>query len=235
MGLAAGALPLPACGGSQEVVTEPTDEGATSDTGRQRRKGMGVESEIGALDEGAVKRTFERVSKDLMGCYGRGTDRLPFLAGEVSFKVRVMRDGRARWVYVKDSTLGDRDTEACMVSALKSATWPEPIDGSDGLCENTFSFTPGSDERMPVDWSPEQLGPKFNDARPKLSQCRSEARTGPLKATLYIDTDGKLGGVGVSASDEKGDAAVQCVIDTLSGLKFPSPGSFASKVSFVIE
>jgi hypothetical protein len=122
-----------------------------------------------------------------------------------------------------------------MVSALKSVTWPEPIDGSDGLCENTFSFTPGSDERMPVDWSPEQLGAKFKDARPKLSQCRTEARTGPLKATLYIDTEGKLGGVGVSTSDEKGDAAVQCVIDTLNGLKFPSPGSFASKVSVVIE
>jgi hypothetical protein len=236
MAIAAGAVALSACGGPQEVVGPPTDDGAsdTGDTGR-RRKGMGVEAEIGALDEGEVKRAFERASKQLTGCYGRGADRLPYLSGQIRFKVRVRKDGSARWVYIKDSSLGDHETEACMVGVLKGIAWPKPVDGEEGILENGFEFAPGSEERMPVEWSPDQLGAKFRDARPKLTQCREGAGTGPLKATLYIDTEGKAGGIGVSTSDEKGEGAVQCVIETLSGLKFPSPGSFASKVSVVID
>jgi hypothetical protein len=149
--------------------------------------------------------------------------------------VRVKKDGSARWIYVKDSSLGDHETEACMVGVLKAVKWPEPIDGEEGILENGFEFAPGSEERMPVDWTPDQLGAKFRDARPKLTQCRSDAGTGPLKATLYIDTEGKAGGIGVSTSDEKGEGAIRCVIETLSGLTFPSPGSFASKVSVVID
>lgn len=226
---------LASCGGSQEAVNTPGDDGAQSDNAGRKRSGMGVSSEIGALDEGQVNATFKRISNQLFACYGKGTERLPYLAGEVSFKIRVNSEGKARWVFVKDSNLGDYETEACMVRALKGASWPTPIDGQDGLAENSFAFEPGGEERMPVSWSPDQLGPKFQEAQGKLSQCRSNAGTGPLKATLYIDTEGKAGSIGVSTSDEKGEAAITCVIEALSGLTFPSPGSFASKVTIPIE
>lgn len=226
---------IASCGGSQETANTPADDGQPAeDTGR-KRSGMGISSEIGALDEGQVKATFQRISKQLFACYGKGTERVPYLAGEVSFKVRVNSEGKARWVFVKDSSLGDYDTEACMVRAVKGASWPSPVDGQEGHAESSFAFEPGGEERMPVSWSPDQLGPKFKHALGKLSQCRSDAGTGPLKATLYIDTEGKPGSIGVSTSDEKGEAAITCVIETLSGLTFPSPGSFASKVSIPIE
>jgi hypothetical protein len=235
IGLVAACLGAASCGGSQEVVTGPTDDGQTTEDSGRRRSGMGVESEIGALDEGQVKATFKRIEKQLAGCYERGTGRVPYLAGEIAFKIRVNKEGKVRWVYVKDSSLGDHDTESCMVRVLKGASWPSPIDGQDGITESSFAFEPGGDERMPLSWSPEQLGPKFKDAQGKLSQCRTDAGTGPLKATLYIDTDGKPGSIGVSSSDEKGDAAISCVIETLNGLTFPSPGSYASKVTVTIE
>ena len=211
------------------------DDGRGSEGAGKKRSGMGMSAEIGELDEGQVKATFERVSKQLAACYGRGTERVPYMAGEISFKIRVNSEGKARWVVVKDSSLGDYDTEACMVRALKGASWPTPIDGQEGIAESGFAFEPGGDERMPVTWSPDQLGPKFKDAQGKLSQCRTDAGTGPLKATMYVDTDGKPGSIGVSASDEKGEAAITCVIETLSGIKFPSPGSYASKVTIPIE
>jgi hypothetical protein len=223
----------PGCGGSQEAPVDPSTDVAPDDGPKKPRSG--IQAEIGALDEGKVKAAFKRVTDKLLGCYGSGTQRLPYLAGDVSFKVRVTQEGRARWIYVKDSTLGDRATEACMIDALKAITWPTPVDGEDGLAENSFSFAPSGDERMPVDWSPEQLGKPYAEAKPKLAKCRTDAGAGPLKVTLYVGTNGKPGAIGVSASDEKGEAAVQCVIDTLSGIKFPSPGSFASKVSVMID
>lgn len=232
--LAAAAPAAAGCGGSQEAIKEPVNE-PTSDGG-PRRSSLGVSAEIGALDEGQVKQAFKKASPKIEKCYVDGTQRVPYLAGEVRIKVRVTREGRARWLYVMDSTLGDRVTEDCMLGALKGITWPSPVDGEEGFADSGFSFAPGGDERMPVDWTPEQLGaPYVKEAKPKLAKCRTEAGAGPLKATLYVDTDGKAGAVGVSASDEKGEGAVRCVVDTLSAIKFPSPGSFASKVTVTIE
>jgi hypothetical protein len=122
-----------------------------------------------------------------------------------------------------------------MVGILKSASWPRP-EGGEGLAENTFSFEPGSEERPPVAWSPEQLGAAAHKkARSALSQCRKDAGTKSLKATMYVETNGKATAVGVASGDEKGNAAAECVVSALKGLKFPSPGSYASKVSVSVE
>jgi hypothetical protein len=197
-------------------------------------QGMGAESEIGGLDEGKVKRVFEKATTQLSACYDKGAERVPYLAGDVSFRLRITKSGSVRWAHVKDSSLGDRATEECMLAILKNASWPRP-EGGEGLAENSYKFEPGSEERPPVAWSPEQLGQPFRKARGALAKCRSGAGTGAIKATLYVDTDGKASAVGVATADERGDAAVSCVIDTLKGLTFPSPGSYASKVSVTID
>ena len=195
---------------------------------------ISAESEIGGLDETKVKQVFQRSAAKLSACYDRGAERLPYLAGEVSFRLRITPVGGVRWAHVKDSSLGDRSTEECMLAILKSASWPLP-QGGEGLAENSFTFEPGSEERPPVAWSPEQLGQPFRKAKGALAKCRSGAGTGAIRATLYVDTDGKASAVGVATADERGDAAVSCVIDTLKGLTFPSPGSYASKVSVTID
>jgi hypothetical protein len=195
---------------------------------------MGSESEIGGLDESKVKQVFQRSAARISACYDKGSERIPYLAGEVSFRLRITREGSVRWAHVKESSLGDRATEECMLAILKSASWPHP-EGGEGLAENSFTFEPGSEERAPVAWTAEQLGQPFRKARGALASCRSSAGTGVIKATLYVDTDGKASAVGVATADERGEAAVSCVIDTLKGLTFPSPGSYASKVSVTIE
>ena len=223
------------CGGS-EPAPATADDGRTGD-GERRRGGssMAVDSEIGALDEGQVQATFQKLSSKLGACYAKGAQRVPYLAGSVSFKVRVQSDGRARWVYLKDSDLGDAQTEACMLDALRSASWPQP-DSGDGLANNdNVSFEPGGDERPPVEWKPEQLGEPFEKLRPELSRCRKSAGTGPVKATLYVETDGKPKAVGASTADERGEAAAKCIVEALQGAQFPSPGSYASKVTVVID
>ena len=86
-----------------------------------------------------------------------------------------------------------------------------------------------------MEWSPDKLGDAYKKVRPALDRCRQSAGTGPVKATLYVETDGKPKAIGASTSDEKGDEAVQCIVDALKDVKFPSPGSYASKVTVVIE
>lgn len=221
------------CGASAPPPAEETKAAAPSPEA-PRAAGPSMESEIGGLDDTKVKQTFEHLSGRLTGCYAAGAQRLTYLAGDVRFVVRIAKDGSARWAYVKESTLGDRETEVCMLGVLKAASWPRPL-GGEGLAENGFTFEPSDETRPPVAWTPEQLGPAFRNARSALSQCRKKAGTKSIKATAYVETDGKAIAVGIASADEKGEAAAPCVIEALKGLKLPSPGSYAAKVSVTIE
>ncbi|MFT3769120.1 MAG: AgmX/PglI C-terminal domain-containing protein [Minicystis sp.] len=230
--LGVSAIGLAACSSPPPPPEVPKSE-AGADDGR-RRAAPSFESEIGALDEAKVTQTFAKTIPKLTSCYAKGLERVPYMAGEVHVAVRITKEGGTRWAYLKDSNLGDRETEACILEVLKGLSWPRP-EGGEGLADHTFPFVPGGDERPPVAWSPEQLGAPFKNAKGALSQCRKKAGTKALKATFYVEPDGKPASIGVSSADERGEAAVACVIEALSGLKFPSPGSYASKVSVSID
>ncbi|WP_438019710.1 AgmX/PglI C-terminal domain-containing protein [Sorangium sp. So ce315] len=220
------------CGGAEPAPAAPEMLDAAPVT--ESRPSMSSRSEIGGMNEEKVQAAFQRASHRLSRCYERGVQRIPYLGGEIRFKVRVTEDGTARWAFVKDSTLGDRETEACMLKVLKAARWPKPV-GGEGLAENSFTFEPSSDERPPVPWTPDQLGTPYKKARPALESCRSQAGASQLKATLYIDTNGRPLSVGVSSADERGEDAAECVAGALREITFPSPGSYASKVSVDID
>lgn len=224
---------LSGCGGSPPPVeAAPVVEAPSAE--RRAGPSLSVQTEVGALDEEGTQRAFKRVSKSLVRCFSTAQKRVPYLGGDIRLVVRVAVDGTARWVYVKDSTLGDRETEDCMVAKLKSSQWPKPV-GGEGLAENVFTFEVDSDERPPVAWEPSEVSDALEETQQTLSACRTDTGTGPLKATLYVDTDGKPVSVGVSGSDEHGEEAAQCVVDALRGVTFPSPGSYDAKVSITIE
>lgn len=209
----------------------PTDEPAPT----RKRIVPSVESEIGALDANKVQAVFDAASGALKDCYTRGVGRIGFLAGDIKLAVRVGEDGGTRYAFVKDSTLGDRPTEACMLDVLRKQKWPKPEGGKEGTAETSFSFEPGDEERPPVEWSEARMGDGFKKARPALAQCRQSAGAGPMKATLYVETDGKALGVGVSGADAKSEDAASCVVDLLMGVKYASPGSYAAKVTVAVE
>jgi hypothetical protein len=223
---------LAGCGGAPPPPPEaPHELQSQSDA---LPAGPQATAEIGALDEAKTSAAFDRATAALTSCFTKGAERIPFLSGDVAFYVRVASDGSTRYAYVKDSTLGDHDTEQCMLKALERTTWPKPVGGEQGIAQRQMHFDPGGDERPPVDWSADQLGTPLRQAKPALSQCLAKAGTGHMKATLYVDTDGKPSSVGVAMSDEKGESAAGCVVDVLRGTTFPSPGSYASKVTIEI-
>lgn len=194
-----------------------------------------VESEIGALDSTKVQAIFDAAAPALKQCYMQGVGRIGFLGGDIRLAVRVNEDGATKQAFVKESTLGDRTTEACMLGVLKKQTWPKPQGGKEGTADTNYSFDPGDEERPPVEWNEGRMGDAYKKAKSALARCRSDAGAGPMKATLYVDTDGKAMGVGVSGADARSEDAARCVIDVLNGVKFASPGSYAAKVTVDIE
>ena len=104
--LGLGAAILGGCGSAPPPPPPPV--AAPVEVVERRHAGPTFESEIGALDEGKVKAAFQQAAKPLGACFDKGAERVPFLAGEVRFTLRIARSGSVRWVFVKDSTLGGR-------------------------------------------------------------------------------------------------------------------------------
>lgn len=218
------------CGGPA-ANNEGAKTGGSDDPHPHKGGSASFESEVGALDQEKVQDTLNRTSGKLTSCFHDGLRRVSFMGGEIRFALRIDQEGKANVAYMKESTLGDRDTEACMLKALRGATWPSPVGGREGLADGGFAFDPSPDERPPVALDAERLGKDLPKAKSAIASCQQSAGAGPLAATMYIDTDGKPMSVGVAVSDAKGEEAASCVVDALRSMTFASPGSYAAKVT----
>src|SRR4051812_27417807 len=117
------------CGAACSSPPPPPAEDAHDDAPAPARHGAlpSVESEVGALDSTKVQAIFDAAAPALKDCYMRGVGRIGFLGGDIRLAIRVNEDGHTKHAYVKESTLGDRTTEACMLGILKKQTWPKPV------------------------------------------------------------------------------------------------------------
>jgi hypothetical protein len=193
-----------------------------------------MSGQLGSLDEGKVDDTFNRLMPKFGDCLSQGASRVEFIGGRVKFFVRIALDGTAKWAYLSESTIGDRDTERCMLNVAKGTRWPVPAEG-EGQAQKAFDFDPSPDVRDAVPWGADRIAKTLASARAKLGQCTHVA-PGRYHATVYVQTNGTPISAGVAPPDERGEAgAVDCVVDVIKTMKFPSPGSWPAKVMFDVD
>lgn len=201
-------------------------------TDERRGGGPSVSSEIGGLDEEKVNAAFESSLTGLERCLHQGASRVEFLGGSVAFFVKIDVQGKVDGAYLEKSTLGDRDTEKCMLGALRSKKWPKPVGGEHGLARKSFDFDPPNDVRPPADYDQDHLGKALDKISNKVASCKSAK--GSYEATIYVATDGSVLSAGVTPPNEDGEESVDCLVSTLKGASFPSPGSWPAKVTFTL-
>jgi len=222
------AATLQSCGGgAPEPAT--SNEPTTKATGHKPKSGMGVSGQLGSLDPRQVDDSFNALTPKLGQCIAQTSSRIEFIGGHVKFFVHIGLDGRARWAYLSDSTLGDRPTERCMLDIVRGAHWPQPVDG-EGQAQKSFDFDPSPDVRQAVAWTSDRIDKPVAGARAQLDHCRASA-PGRYKVTLYVQPDGSALSAGVATPTHKAEPeAADCLVNALKGLKYPSPGSWPAKV-----
>jgi hypothetical protein len=218
-----------ACGEETPPAKTADDEPSTE---QHHGSGPQVSSEIGGLNEEKVNAAFESSLSGLERCLQQGASRVEFLGGSVSFFVKIDLEGKVDGAYLEKSTLGDRDTEKCMLVALRSRKWPKPVGGEHGLARKSFDFDPPNDVRAPADYDQDHLGKGLDKISSKLASCKSAK--GSYEATMYVATDGSVLSASVTPPSEDGEEAVDCLVSTLKGASFPSPGSWPAKVTFAL-
>lgn len=99
------------------------------------KKNRTVESEFetsdavaiqGGLDADAVRNVVNRHIKSVQFCYNNNLVRRPDMKGKVTVDIVLNANGGVNDVRVKDSTLGDADTETCIVDKVKRWQFPAP-------------------------------------------------------------------------------------------------------------
>jgi hypothetical protein len=195
---------------------------------------LAISGQLGSLDQGKVDETFNRLMPKFGNCLSQGSSRVEFIGGHVKFFVRIALDGTAKWAYLSESTIGDRDTERCMLGVAKSARWPMPAEG-EGQAQKAFDFDPSPDVRDAVPWGPDRVAKPLASARGKLGHC-TEGAPGRYRATVYVQTNGTALAAGIAPPDERGEgSAADCIVDVLKSMKFASPGSWPAKVMFDVD
>jgi hypothetical protein len=192
-------------------------------------EGMGMMAEIGGLNEEKVSKTFKRLQPEFTKCLMSGLSRVEFLAGEVQFLVEVDLEGHAQGAFIEHSTLGDFETENCMVDQIKNTRWPKPVGGKIGLARSGLAFETPPDVRPPVSWSSDDVADTLSKSSSSLASCVGK---GPYEITAYVSRDGSVMSAGVAFADAESAEGARCYIEQLKGLKFSSPGSWPAKVSF---
>jgi len=223
------------CGGNAEPVKAP-DPVPTTTTAHTPPK-LNMTSELGSIDDRAVQKTFDKIAPDFESCKKKTQKRLSFVAGDVAFFIRVGTDGRVKYSYFEQSTLGDYEAERCLLDAVDAAQWPVPDGGEAEVRYKGYGFDLDQNVRGPFDWNADKVAASLGKHKEALDKCTSGASSVKFTVTAYVEPAGKEGkvqAVGVAVSAKEGVPQVKCVLDAVKAIKMPSPGSYAAKVTFAL-
>jgi hypothetical protein len=232
------------CGESAE--TEETDLALTAgdeEDDDERDDGMVTEGTLGTLPQHVVESTLQARQRKFLRCFTDAWRQDPLVGGEVRFVFRVGQGGKVRWVYPVISTVGDIDTERCLLDVARQARFPEPH-GVEAEFSWSLAVDPMEDVRPPVPWEPDQASAAVSEHRASvLEACTGGAPTA-YRVTAYVAPGGTVRTAGVAARVEAeasigvGEPSVatqrarECVAEQVRAWELPDPGSYPAKVTF---
>lgn len=98
---------------------------------------------IGVIDPSLVDRVVKRNLASIRYCYQRQLQQQPALAGKVSVKFVISRDGSVSSASAETSSLHSPAVEACIQTRFMNMTFPAPKGGGIVIVKYPFLFAPG--------------------------------------------------------------------------------------------
>jgi hypothetical protein len=213
------------CGGNKPPPK--TEETAKDDNPRRETQGGGpsVSQELGSIDQRAVEQTFDKLQTKLETCHTQGRQRIEYLSGDVKVFLRIDPDGRVKYSFFDESTLGDRETERCILDLFGATSWPKP-QGGEAEVRNGFGW-PAGGERQPTPWGPEKVTAAIDDDTKKAVEKCKGGLAGDFRITAYVEpgeAEGSQHGTGAGAGKSTGKGGAKGGGKSAGAAKKPSKG-----------
>ncbi len=207
-------LTLSACGAGPMPPSTPAPQSVPSPSLAHDTGPTSYGSEIGGLSQEDVEEQLASMQPAFLRCVRASSPAIRFLGGEVGIRMRVAPTGRVRWVYLTESTLGDRNAERCLLDTIRERTWPRPLSG-DGLAQTSFEVEPTA---PPSSWPRFKAAAIAQRALEATRACRDGVE-GSFVATVYVAPQGHVLSAGVAPPDERGEEASDCIAQALTRLR----------------
>jgi hypothetical protein len=220
---------LAACG-KQAAPSSPAAaaSGAEAAPAAQEQDELGVTGLRGTLSQSEIQNALEPRMLKFARCVQQRSQQLAWISGRVALEFHVALDGSVGSVYPRESNLGDREAERCIVALAQATRFPAPRGG-----EADFSWSlemPLDDDvREPVVLAAEDVAAVIAQNRPLID---STCGVGNYTVTAYLDPSGKVAAAGAAAADGPSALNLDCVTEAIEAFVFASPGSYVAKVSF---
>lgn len=188
--------------------------------------GVAIEGLMGTISQMAVQRGIEPKMERFLGCFTRRYGQVELLGGHIEMAFRIHRDGTVRWVYPRASTIGDRETERCLLDTAASIHFSRPA-GGEAEFAYPLDLDPPEDVRPPLVWDATQVASQVESNAGSIASCGRG-----FSVTAYVDRGGRVMAVGASTSDPDNAANLDCVASAVREWTMPDPGSYPAKVTF---
>ena len=176
-----------------------------------------------------MEKALTSLGRDVVACVMKRSVDIEALGGHMKLSLRVARDGSTKWAFLRESTIGDRETERCVIDLAMAKTWPKPV-GGEGLAEKAFDVDP---QRVPKNLEEKRVHRALDEARREVARCKKGVR-GTFFATAYLRSNGHVAAAGAAPPRENAEEAVDCIVASVKKLQFGKLGGKMSKLSFEI-
>ena len=184
---------------------------------------------MGTIPERLIEQRMSARQARLVRCFQSRMQQLEFLAGSMELHFRVDSEGRVTRVGPHRSTVGDRETELCMLAVAQSTRFPRPSGGNAAEFTWSFEVEVSEDVRAPVTWQQVRVSDSIKEHRSELSTCPG---CSGCELTAYVAPGGRVMAVGAAARRPIGERAFDCVVRSVASWRLPDPGSYPAKVTF---
>ncbi|MEM9189797.1 MAG: AgmX/PglI C-terminal domain-containing protein [Myxococcota bacterium] len=222
------------CGGAPPSDSEHASNSEGSDEGQlppeEAEDGLQIQGLMGTLSAMEIRRGLDPRMPRFIQCFQQRYDELEMLGGEVNLSFRVAVNGSVRWVYPSASTIGDRETERCLLSVAEGTRFPEPH-GGEAEFSWPLAIDPPEDVRPPFNWDATRVESVVSQNASGVRGCGG----GTFTVTAYVAPGGRVVAAGAASGDADSAAALDCVASEVTGWAMPDPGSYPAKVTFDVR
>lgn len=227
----AGAMVFSGCGDKPAPqAAAPVESSGGEERREEREDSLAISGIRGTLSQDEIKKALNPRMSKFARCIQQRSGDVEWLAGSVNIEFRIKVDGSVALAYPRDSSLGDRATERCVIEVAQATRFPAPHGGE---ADFAWSFEVPLDGsiREPVSLPDETVQSALGTQSGALA---SSCGAGSYGVTAYVDPEGKVVAAGASAADEQSAQQLDCVASAVQSFTFPSPGSYAAKVRFSV-
>jgi hypothetical protein len=225
-----------ACGGAPPPVPSTTQTERAPAPRAESSDSFAVSGLRGTLSEHEIKGALEPRLPKFLRCAQQRLGELEVLAGSITFAFHLATNGAVAGVSPTASSLGDRDTERCMLEVAKQTRFPPPHGGEADFTW-PLELPPDASVRAPVELdsaaAKSALSAKAGETTAGEA-LHASCGGGQVVVTAYVEPSGRVLAAGVAAPDLATASEFDCIASGVRGWTFDSPGSYVGKLSFTL-